>query len=131
MGEVVSGSAFDVDLIEYEKQLQDIASSFDEQLATLSQQHASDIAALQSEYQEGVNQITETLTQIGEDLGSKIDLLIEKTGSYVDEIVEALNNLQIDDVVMYEAVILIAGIMVFFVVCFLFWCAYKFFGLFF
>ena len=114
MSEVVSGSA--VEIIEYEKQLQDLAS---------------DIAALQSEHQNDINQLTETLLQIGENLGSKIDALVQATDLHTQEIVEALTVLQQNDGAMYEAVILIAGILVFCVVCLLFWGIYKFLRIFF
>lgn len=127
MAEAVTGAALEV----YEQQLQEISASLNEQVAALADQHAVDISTLRTEFQSDINQVTGAIGDMADQITSKIDLLIEKTGEYADLIVDALLVLQQNDVVMYEAVLYILGIMFVFVTALLAWGIYKFIRIFF
>jgi len=127
MAEVVSGAALEV----YEQQLQDLSSSYEQQIAALAEQHAADISTLRTEFQSDINQVTGAIGDMVDEITSKLDSLIEKTGDYVGEIVDALLILQQNDGVMYEVVVYILGIMFVFVTALLAWGVYKFIRIFF
>ena len=129
MGEAVTGSGIEVELLE--QQLNQISADFNSQISDLTAQHAADVELLRSEFQYDINQITETLTQIGETLGSKIDTLTEKTGLYVEVIVEHLQCLESNDLVMYEVLLYIFAFLLVGTVVLFCWLIYKFFRIFF
>lgn len=127
MAEAVTGAALEV----YEQQLQEVSASFNERVAALAEQHAADISTLRTEFKSDINQVTGAIGDMADEITSKLDSLIEKTGEYVGEIVDALLILQQNDGVMYEVVVYILGIMFVFVTALLAWGVYKFIRIFF
>jgi len=127
MAEAVTGAALEV----YEQQLQEVSASLNERVAALAEQHAADISTLRTEFKSDINQVTGAIGDMVDEITSKLDSLIEKTGDYVGEIVDALLILQQNDGVMYEVVVYILGIMFVFVTALLAWGVYKFIRIFF